>query len=260
MNYDVYARLYDLDFGENDDDMLMLQQFAARCGSPILELGCGTGRALVPLARQGYQITGVDISPAMLDIARHKIEVEGLANCVRLVEQDMRELDLGIRHNLAFSAINSFMHMLTLEDQLAALSSIRSHLNPGGLLVLDLFNPDLNRLLSCRGQLELVKVMTDPNTGHELMRFITDSADLGKQRIRATFIVDRVDNEGQVNRTRFAFTIRYLFRNELELLLRHAGFEVEAIYGSYDLDEYSGDSPKMIAVARRPAQEVPVTG
>jgi SAM-dependent methyltransferase len=253
VNYDVYARFYDLDLGQGEGDLLMLEQFAARCGSPILEVGCGTGRALLPLARQGYQLTGVDISPAMLDIARHKIEAEKLADCVTLVEQDMRELDLGGRFNLAFSPINTFMHMLTTEDQLAALDSIRSHLNPGGLLVLDLFNPDLNRLLSCRGQLELAKVMTDPETGHELMRFHTDSADLGKQTIRATFIVDRIDHEGLVSRTRFSFTIRYLFRYELELLLTHAGLEVEAIYGSYDLDEFTGDSAKMIAVARRPA-------
>jgi SAM-dependent methyltransferase len=253
VEYDVYARFYDLDFGESGADLLMLKQFAARCGSPILELGCGTGRVLLPLAREGFQLTGVDISPAMLARAQQKVDAEDLADRVTLIRQDIRELALGAQFNLAFSPINSFMHMLTTEDQLEALDAIYGHLNPGGLLVLDLFNPDLNRLLSLRGQLELGKVMTDPETGHELLRFHTDSADLGKQTICATFLVDEIDPDGQVSRTRFSFTIRYLFRYELELLLLHAGFEVEAIYGSYDLDEFSGDSDKMIAVARRPA-------
>jgi hypothetical protein len=83
------------------------------------------------------------------------------------------------------------------------------------------------------------------------MRFHSDKANLGQQTIHVTFVMDELDSEGNVKRTLFPFSIRYLFRFELELLLRHAGFEIEAIYGSYDLDEFSSDSPKMIAVARR---------
>lgn len=251
-DYDIYARFYDLDYGDMEADLLMIEQFAARCGSPVLELACGTGRVLLPLARQGYQVTGVDVSPAMLAVARSKVAAEDLADRVTLVEGDMKALDLAGRFNLVFVAVNSFMHLLTTDDQLAALTRIRQHLNPGGLLVLDLFNPDLGRLLDFRGQLGLEKVMTDPETGHRLMRFHTQTVDLGQQTIRVTFIVDAVDGEGGVRRTLFPFSIRYLFRYELELLLRHAGFQVEAIYGSYDLDEFSGDSEKMIAVAQKP--------
>ncbi len=251
--FDVYARFYDLDYGDLEADLFMIEQFAARCGSPILELACGTGRVLLPLARQGYQVTGVDISAAMLAVARRKVQAEGLADRVTLVQGDMRELDLDGRFNLAIVAVNSFMHLLTTDDQLAALARIRQHLNPGGLLLLDLFHPDLNRLLDFRGQVALEKVMTDPETGHRLMRFHTQTVDLGRQTIDVAFIVDEVDGEGGVRRTLFPFSIRYLFRYELELLLRHAGFEVEAVYGSYDLDEFGSDSEKMIAVAQRPA-------
>jgi SAM-dependent methyltransferase len=250
--YDIYARFYDLDFGAADADLFMYQQFASRCSSPILELGCGTGRVLLPLARQGYQITGVDLSLPMLEVARGKIAAEDLSAQVTLSRQDMRTLELDNRFNLAFAAINSFMHLLNTDDQLAALARIRHHLNPGGLLILDLFNPDLSRLLEARGQVGLAKVMTDPDTGHSLMRFHSDKVDLGEQTIHVTFVMDELDSEGNVQRTLFPFSIRYLFRFELELLLRHAGFEIEGIYGTYDLDEFDGDSPKMIAVARRP--------
>jgi SAM-dependent methyltransferase len=250
--YDIYARFYDLDFGKAKADLPMLQQFAVRCGSPILELGCGTGRVLLPLVRQGHQVTGIDASPAMLDVARRKLAAEKLTGRATLVQQEMLELDVDGRFNLAFAAINTFMHLATTDDQLAALDRIYQHLNPGGLLVLDLFNPDLGRLLDLRGQVTLEKIMTDPDTGRRLMRFHTDKADLGQQTIHVTFMVDEIDPQGHLQRTLFPFSIRYLFRYELELLLRHAGFEVEAIYGSYDLEEFSSDSEKMIAVARRP--------
>jgi SAM-dependent methyltransferase len=250
--FGIYARFYDLDLGDRDEDLLMIQQFADRCGSPVLELACGTGRVLLPLARQGVQITGVDVSPAMLEMARRKLAAERLTERVTLLEQDMRELTLGETFNLAVVAVNSFMHLLTTDDQLATLTRIRHHLNPGGLLLLDLFNPDPSRLLEFRGRVTLDKVMTDPDTGHRLMKFSSEQVDLGRQLIQVTVILDEVDGEGHVRRTLFPFSIRYLYRHELELLLRHAGFVVEAIYGSYDLDEFSGDSEKMIAVARRP--------
>jgi SAM-dependent methyltransferase len=250
--FDIYARFYDLDLGGFDADLLMVQQFAARCGSPVLELACGTGRVLLPLARQGFQVTGVDISPAMLEVARHKVDAEGLADRITLVEGDMGDFAVDGRFNLAFVAVNSFMHLLTTDDQLSALACIRRHLNPGGLLLLDLFNPDLGSLLDARSQVHMDKTMTDPGTGHRLVRFHTRTVDLGQQTLHVTYIVDELDGEGQVRRTLFPFSMRYLFRYELELLLRHAGFTVEAVYGSYDLDEFSGDSERMIAVARNP--------
>jgi len=251
-DFDTYARFYDLDYGERDEDLLLIQQFAARCGSPILELACGTGRVLLPLARQGYHLTGVDVSPAMLAFARRQVAAEGVGERISLVQADMRHLDLDSRFNLAFVAVNSFMHLLTTDDQLAALSSIRRHLNPGGLLLLDLFNPDPSQLLDSSGNVVLDKVMTDPDTGHRIMKFYSRQADLGQQTLRVTFVIDEVDGQGGVQRTLFPFSMRYLYRYELELLLRHAGFEVEAIYGSYDLDEFGADSAKLIAVARRP--------
>jgi ubiquinone/menaquinone biosynthesis C-methylase UbiE len=250
--FDVYAPFYDPDLGEWDDDLQMVEQFAARCGSPILELGCGTGRVLLALARQGYRITGIDASAAMLEQARRKVANEDLGERVTLVEQEMGELELDERFNLAFAALNSFAHLHTTEDQLAVLARIRRHLNPGALLILDLFNPDMGRLLDARGQVALARVMIAPDTGHRLMRFYSEEVDLERQIIHTTYIVDEIDADGRVQRTLFPFSLRYLFRFELELLLRHAGFEIEAIYGSYDLDEFSGDSEKMIAVARRP--------
>jgi SAM-dependent methyltransferase len=250
--YGAYARFYDLDLQDMDEDLPFLEGMAARCGSPILELACGTGRALLPLARRGFQVTGVDISPAMLAIARSRLQAAGLDRRVRLVQQDIRALELEGGFNLAFALVNSFSHMLTIDDQLAALAAVRRHLEPGGILILDLFNPDMGRLLDFRGHLVLDKQMADPLTGHTVTKYRSEQVDLGRQVIDVTYVMDELDGDGILRRTIFPFALRYFYRFELELLLRYAGLEMEAVYGSYDLEEFGGESPKMIAVARQP--------
>ena len=250
-HFGSYARFYDLDYAGHDADLSMYLQFAARCHSPILELGCGTGRLLVPLARKGYTITGVDVSPAMLERARRYVYAAGVDERVTLLEQDMRSLELEGGFGLAIAATNTFMHLLTTDDQLGALASIRRVLSPGALLILDVLNPDLGRLLEPGGQLLLDKVMTDPQTGHSLLEMQTQTVDLAQQTVHVTLIVDEIGDDASVRRTLFPFSLRYMFRSELELLLRCAGYRLEAIYGSYDLDDYTADSEIMLAVARR---------
>ena len=246
-----YADLYDLDYADQQSDLLMIRQFASRCGSPVLELGCGTGRLLVALAQDGHRVTGIDISPSMRERARRRIGASGLADRVTLLEQDMRSLKVDERFCLAFAASNSFMHLLTPEDQLSALVQVESHLAPGGLLVLDLFNPDPGRLLDSRGAVMLDKVMTDPETGQLLMKFQSQTVDLAQQMVHVTLFVDRVDGDGRVQRTLFPFSLRYLNPGELGHLLFRAGLEIEALYGSYDLEEFVDQSERLIAVARR---------
>jgi len=249
--FSVYAPFYDLDYAGEVDDLRLVSQFAARCGSPILELACGTGRVLLSLAQEGYRLTGADNSAAMLDRASQKIAAAGLEGQVTLVAQDMRDLHLAERFNLAFAVSNSFLALLTPDDQVAALQGIHRHLNPGGLLLLDLFNPDPARLLESDGSLVLEKVMVAPETGHRLLKLRSQRVDLARQLIEVTVLIDEVDDRGHVRRTIFPFSLRYLFRPELELLLHQAGLEVEAIYGSYDLEEFTGESERLIAVARR---------
>lgn len=250
-DFDRFARFYDLDYESFQEDVAMYLGFAEHTGGPLLELGCGTGRLLAPLAEAGYDVTGVDLSAEMLAIARSKLEMEGLSGRARLVQADMREVRLEQRYRLAFIAINSFMHLTTAEDQLAALRAWHAALLPGGLLLIDLYNPNPQRLLEADGRVELQRCWFDPQTGATVMKYFSRTLDDARQIQDVLFIYDEVFPDGTLRRTLAPFQARYLYRFEGELLLDKAGFTPEQVYGSYDLDPFSSESERMIFVARR---------
>ncbi len=253
-DYDRFAPFYDLEFADFDDDLTLYRAFAAHSGGPILELGCGSGRALVPLACDGYAVTGVDLSPAMLALARDFAAREGVADRVTLREDDIRALGtLGgaTRFGLAFSAINSFLHLETQEDQIAALVAVARHLRPSGLFIADLFPPHPDILAEYDGRLIHAATYRDPQTGERIDKFSASALDSAEQRIETTFFYERTRNDGTVVRVAAPFTFRYLGRYELQLLLARVGFTDIAFYGSYDLGPFTAASERMIVVAAR---------
>ena len=250
-DFDRFARFYDLDYEPFQEDVAFYLGLAGQTGGPLLELGCGTGRLLLPLARAGYTITGVDLSSRMLEVAQAKLNAAHLQARVTLVEQDIRHLKLGQPFQLAFIAINSFMHLTSLEDQLHALCACHRCLAPGALLVIDVDNPDPRHLLEADGRLELVNQWFDPESGATVLKYMARTLDAAQQLQQVHFIYDEVMADGQMRRTVAPFQARYLHRYEGELLLDKAGFTPEQVYGSYDLDPYQSDSQRMIFVARK---------
>lgn len=248
---DAFARYYDVDTGLETEDVPFYVAFARRTGGPILEVACGTGRVLLPLAEAGFEVVGLDISRAMLNIAWEKVQSAGLQDKVRLVLGDARDFDLGMRFNLAFVALNSFMHFVDDEDQVRVLRGIARHLKPGGFLILDLPNPEQSILGESGGHLIHEWIRRAPDTGHQLLKFRSQRADTASQLLDLTFIYDDVAPDGQVRRTAIPFALRYFHRREVELLLERCGFAVEAVYGSYELEAYQDGSLKLIVVARQ---------
>ncbi len=244
--YDPFARYYDADFRDHIEDLPFYRELSHRAGGPILELMCGTGRVLKPLAEAGHQITGVDISPAMLAIARDHLAESGLS--ATLIEGDVRSVALPAQSfGMAFIAINSFMHMETVRDQLATLETARRALIRRGTLVIDLFNPDPTEIV--REDNRIVLDRSYDLDGRRVQKFVAIDSDAAAQKSYVTFFYDESDAEGRVSRRTMHFTMRWYYRYEIEHLLARAGFTVRAIYGSYDLDEYITGSPRLIAVA-----------
>jgi SAM-dependent methyltransferase len=249
--FDPFARYYDLEFAGFLDDLPLYAGYAERAAGPLLELGCGTGRLLLPLAEVGHTLTGVDLSPAMLEQARRRLAAAGLAERVTLVQDDMRGLRrLGAaRFRLAFCAINSFLHLPDQAAQIAALRAIRRHLEPGGWLILDLFHPHPDVLGGYDGRLVHETSFT-ADDGARIDKFASRTLDAAAQTVQTVFFYDRLAPDGRPERTVAPFAMRYIHRFELGLLLEAAGFVLEDLLGDYALNPFESDSLHLIAVAR----------
>jgi SAM-dependent methyltransferase len=250
VEFDAIAPFYDLFYEERNDDLQMYYDFALAAHDPILELGCGTGRVLVPLAREGHQITGLELSDAMLAEVQAKIDAEHLSERVSLVQGDMRAFDIPARFGLAIVPINTFMHCYDTQQQLSCLRCTRRHLQSGGQLVVDVYHPDPQSLLEADGRLVSEGITRNPKTGHTIQRLYTRRLDVASQTQHVTYILDEIDATGAVRRTMFPFRMRYVFRYEMELLLQASGYNLEAVYGSYELEPFDTGSERMIFVAR----------
>lgn len=249
--FDGFARYYDADYGSFTDDLLFYREMARLHGGPVLEPMCGTGRVAVPLAETRIAVVGLDIAPAMIALANHRLATTSAGRYASFAVADVRAFERTERFGFAFVAINSFMHLETTADQLAALRAIRQQLRPAGVLALDLFNPDPTQLAQVDGTTVLDKTFTLPDSGHLVQKYVVRAVDLAAQHQQVTFCYDELDGAGRVTRTVLPFGMRWLYRFEAEHLLARAGFAVESVYGSYELDEYSSDAPRLIVVARR---------
>jgi SAM-dependent methyltransferase len=257
-SYDHFARLYDLEHCDFRDDIELYLNMAERCRAPaggtsILELGCGTGRVTVPLAEAGFNVVGVDNSTAMLALARSHVARVGLAErtgpgSIRLEHMDARAIEWTDRFALALFPLNGFLHLTAVTDQVAALHGIYRALLPGGFVMIDLPNPHTVFTPAGDGQL-CVRRRFQSEQGHPITSLIHTETDLAEQIQRMMLLYDQVDVDGLVRRTAVEMELRFVYRHEMAGLLRQAGFEVDAVYGSYDLDPYEGDSPIMLFVA-----------
>jgi len=250
--FDAFAAYYDADYRHYDEDVDCILTLAAEAGDPVLELGCGTGRLLLPLARQGHTVTGVDLSPALLAIARRKLQAAGLEAPVDLRQGDMRTFDAPHRHySFAFCTSNTLMHLADPADQRATLANAHRHLRPGGALLLDLFNPDVARLAAVDGVQELADRWQDPQTGAQVLKWAVRSVDWAEQLQETTFIYEETLPDGGSRRTVCPFTLRFLWRHEAELMLEAAGFAVEAVWGDFEGGDYNAASDHLILLGRK---------
>ncbi len=246
------ARLYDaFPFAA---DLPLYLELAAAEGGRVLELACGSGRVLVPLARAGHHVAGLDASPHMLALARDKLAAAGpeVAARARLVRGDMRAFALDGPFDLAVIAVKSFAYLVDRPDQLRTLRAVAAHLRPGGLLALDLLHPAPAWLLESPSSLRQDLVQQVPAQGVTVARTeAVVSIDLAAQVrvIRSAYEV--VADDGTVTKRFVEWPFRYTYRFEAEHLLERAGFEIEAVYGGYRREPFASESRTMLFLARR---------
>ena len=248
--YDDCSVCYDLLWGDMNNDLPFFLEMAKETGGPVCELACGAGRVLLPLARAGFEITGIDLSQAMLDKLQAKLdkELREVQSRVALKCADMRDYRFTQKFKLVFCAFNSFLHMMTTEDQLACLRSVRDYLTEDGRLVISIFAPAYQRLAT---NLDTeVSVERDPETGRDMVVTEISARNPADQSIEVHEAVDRIGDDGTVRRYPARYTLTWIHHREMHLLLRLAGFEVVAVYGGFDKRPYDYVSGRQVFLAR----------
>jgi SAM-dependent methyltransferase len=252
--YSEIAEHYDREHDALEDDIAFYLQSADVVGDPILELGCGTGRIAVALAEAGHRVTGLDRSPAMLALARARAAAAGVDSRVEWVRAEMTAADgaPGGPFGLVIVALNGLLHVDSAAGQRRVLESVWHALDPRGQLLVDVLNPTAGWLGALDGRVEHEGTWT-ATSGQRVDKFSARHHQPAEQRVLSEIWYDERMADGTVRRRATSFTLRYLTRAELELMLEMSGFPMWQVYGGYDLEPYVDDSSRILIAAERTA-------
>jgi len=247
-DYKVGDLIYDANIYDGMNTSMADLQFYKRWmpkskDARILELCCGTGRLTIPIAKGGYDITGVDITPSMLEQAKIKASEAGLD--IPFIEADIRTLDLKEKFDLIFIPFNSIHHLYKNEDLFKAFAVVKKHLKEGGIFLLDCYNPNIRYIVEGEKQQQ------------EIATYTTD--DGREVSIKQTM---RYENKTQINRIEWHYFIngefnsvqnldmRMFFPQELDSYLERNGYNIIHKYGGFEDDVFSDDSDKQVFVCQ----------
>ena len=252
--YDVLARYYDQIHESLTVDIDLIMMLATESAGTVLELGCGTGRLLLPLARAGYLVTGVDNSPAMLLRARQRLEQESheVQERVALVEGDVRRLSLqnNDRYALVLVPYNTLLHFQS-EEIRQVFRGVRRYSCDDGRLYLDITSPYAIEAAAYSVEPTLENTFVDPDTGGIVRQMSYSRLELSEQCLHTTWTFETVAIPGQ-SPIRSTADVDYWFQypHQLELLLRQAGFKLEQMMGDYDGKRFDEESDRLLIIAR----------
>ncbi|MCC6987970.1 MAG: class I SAM-dependent methyltransferase [Acidobacteria bacterium] len=200
---------------------------------PVAELGVGDGRIAVDAAAGGRTITGVDLSPAMLDLCRARAERAGVLDRLTLLQADFRTFTLAEPAALIALPYHSLGHLTTLPDKREALLRIHGQLRPGGRFLFDDFFMTPDRLDRMR-QVQLRAEYVSP-TGDDTLLWVTSLVDEAAQTMRVITWADTLDAAGTMQARRYRpLSLSWMTPAQTKRLLEETGFAVEACLGDFD--------------------------
>ncbi|MBO3738648.1 class I SAM-dependent methyltransferase [Actinoplanes flavus] len=239
-----YAKLYDLMFPGGEPAVDFYRAGADRHGGRVLELGCGTGHKMIPIASDGHPCVGLDLSPDMLAEARRKADRRGVT--VEWVRGDMRAFDLGRTFDYVFIAANSLLHLHAAEDLVSCFRSVRRHLAPGARFVFDVFNPSVRLLAEADGVRRTRESLSfmDPDRGSVSVD-VAEIYDPSAQVTRGTWYLS---TDSEPDFVVAPLHIRSIFPQELPLLLSLGGLRLVERLGDWSGRPFAGDAPLQLCV------------
>jgi SAM-dependent methyltransferase len=256
-SYSISAKYYDDEYAVKQDlvDLPFYLDLAEEKGGPILEIACGTGRVLLPLARRGIEIHGIDNSAPMLAVLRQKLLLEegDVQRKVKLSAGDMRSFRGTAKYNLVTIPFRPMQHMYSLEDQIAALETAAFHMDRNGILAFDVFYPKWDAIVSGIGEekLELEwRLRSDPKT---IVRryFRKDSVDKINQYFTATFFYRTTEGEKLINEEKEPLKMAFYTYPQCLALFKLTGLHIVEQYGSFSKAPLDNDAEQMIFLLRK---------
>ena len=241
------AALYDYEYRRRRADVNFYRELAKRRKAKrVLELGAGTGRVSIPLARDNLQVTALDQSKPMLDRLRGKKLPPSVARRITTVEADLCTFDLGETFDLAIAPFNVLEHLYTRGEVDACLRRVAAHLAPGGAFAFDVQMPDLEWLVRDPVKRWAKTRFTDPSTGKAMFYSTNHVYDPVSQIVLIRLYYDRADEEkpGRV----VTLSQRKFFPAELEALVAHADLRVSARYGDFFWRPLDGAAESQVLV------------
>jgi len=221
---------------------------AREANGPVLDIACGTGRILLPCLQEGIDIEGLDMFEPMLKTLRAKAAAVGLSP--RLHQADMSDFSLPRRFNLVMIPFNAFIHNMTQETQIRCLALCREHLLPGGKLTFDTFFPALEFVSTPERTRVLEGEIPHPQTGLAIRMYDTRTIDRVAQVFHSQNDIELLAADGSVQTVHRSFiSSRYFYKQEMELLLRVAGFTRWEICGDFDRRPLTRENDAMVVTA-----------
>lgn len=226
-HFDDWAGIYDDYYADQEiGDRAFYVELAREADGPVLEVGCGTGRIYLELLRADVDAYGIDVSGEMLDVLRERAEDVDRSPHVR--QADVTDFQPEREYALVIVPFRAFLHVIRLEDQQAALRTLREALAPGGRLVLNFFTPDIDWIAERYGEPQTEMLERDGQTYQ-----ITTLSELEDDvewivRERRT-----VEHDGEVV-SESTFRLTLVTKREFELLCETTGWSDWNVYGGFD--------------------------
>jgi len=243
-SFEKWAKVYDLIYEKYRDDIDFYRKEASKVKGKVLEIACGTGRVYLELLKDGVDVYGIDISKNMLKVLKEKARKLGLKP--KGYRADMRTFKLPYKFSLIIIPFRSFLHNLTIEDQLKTLKNIRRHLEPKGKLILNFFFPNPEFILKTYGK-EIKKGTI--NIGKK--KFVVTNKSYFINEVNQ--IVEFVKSLKFKNKTvwKSRFRIALIYKREFELLLRLAGFRKWKVFGGFNYEPLKSYKQEMVWVVEK---------
>jgi len=244
------AWLYDVDNRDivKDDIQFYIDYAKSLNCKNILELGCGTGRVALSLAKEGFNITGLDLSDEMLDVFRAKID-DSVKNKIEVIHGNMANFNLNKKFDLIIVPFRAFQCLTDDKDIENSMNCVRNHLNDNGIFIINVFNPRMNLDESwcCPAKVQWERL--DENTGNYVIKkYSQDKIDTQNRIIYVTFIYEVKDRSGDISTFEDKLKLKYHYENHLRDIVENAGLKIKEKFGWYDKTSVEETKSELIFV------------